>query len=131
MFAETEKVDVPTIRRTQRIVARLRLSVSGKIDNQTAFEEESYTIALNGDGGVLQLRTPVKKGQVLSLFHATTEQQAFCKVAHVGPADNGFATVRVQFLEAHSEFWNLASPPDDWTIPVPLQAFNLSASAHN
>jgi hypothetical protein len=79
------------------------------------FEEESFTIAVNADGGLLQLRKPVRKGQRLSLLHANTGQQAFCTVAQVEPIDDGLVSVRVQFIKPHPEFWHIAFPPDDWT----------------
>jgi hypothetical protein len=131
MFVDKEKVDLPSIRRTQRILARLPLCVSGKINDEIPFKEESVTIAVNADGGLLQLRKLVKKGQCLSLLQTKTGQQEFCTVAHVEPIDHGFASVRVQFLEPHPEFWHIAFPPDDWTPRHPDSKFNRQSHSQN
>ena len=124
MFIETEKAELPLIRRTQRVLARIPLSVTGKMNDEIPFEEECFTIAVNVEGGLLQLRKAVRKGQRLSLFQAKTGQQAFCIVAHIGPFDDGCAAVRVRFLEPQPEFWHITFPPDDWTPRHPDSKFN-------
>jgi hypothetical protein len=124
MFMETEKIELPLLRKTQRVFARIPLSVSGKMNDEVPFEEESFTIAVNAEGGLLQLRNVVRKGQRLSLFQAKTGQQAFCIVAHIGAFDDGCAAVRVRFLEPQPEFWHITFPPDDWTPHHPDSKFN-------
>lgn len=115
MFVETEKMELPLLRRTQRVLARIALSVSGKINDEAPFEEECFTIAVHAQGGLLQLRKKVQRGQRLSLLRAKTGQQVYCTVAHVEPVQGGFAAVRVQFVEPQPNFWHIAFPPDDWT----------------
>ena len=124
MFIETEKAELPLLRRTQRVLARISLNVSGKMNDEMPFEEDSFTIAVNAEGGLLQLRKAVRKGQRLSLFQAKTGQQAFCIVAHIGPFDDGRAAVKVRFLEPQPEFWHITFPPDDWTPHHPDSKFN-------
>ena len=124
MFVETEKAELMSNRKTQRVLARIHLNVSGKINDEIPFEEESFTIAVNAGGGLIQLRKMVQKGQRLSLLQAKTGQQAFCLVAHIEPIDDGFAAVRVHFLEPQPEFWHIAFPPDDWTPRHPDSKFN-------
>lgn len=129
MLIETEKTELLSIRRTQRILARIPLLVSGKINDGMPFEEESFTIAISAGGGLLRLRKSVSKGQHLSLFQAKTGQQEFCTVANVEPADGGFSSVRVQFLEPNPEFWHVSFPPDDWTPHHPDSKFNRRSHA--
>lgn len=124
MFVETERAELMSNRKTQRVLARIHLNVSGKINDEIPFEEESFTIAVNAGGGLIQLRKMVQKGQRLSLLQAKTGQQAFCLVAHIEPIDDGFAAVRVHFLEPQPEFWHIAFPPDDWTPRHPDSKFN-------
>jgi len=124
VFVETEKAELMSGRKTQRVLARIHLNVSGKINDEIPFEEESFTIAVNAGGGLIQLRKMVQKGQRLSLLQAKTGQQAFCLVAHIEPIDDGFAAVRVHFLEPQPEFWHIAFPPDDWTPRHPDSKFN-------
>jgi len=123
VFVETERAELMSNRKT-RVLARIHLNVSGKINDEIPFEEESFTIAVNAGGGLIQLRKMVQKGQRLSLLQAKTGQQAFCLVAHIEPIDDGFAAVRVHFLEPQPEFWHIAFPPDDWTPRHPDSKFN-------
>lgn len=115
MLARTEKSEQPSIRRTQRVLGRIRLSVSGKIGDQPPFEEECFTIAVNAEGGILQMRKSLQKGQRLTLLQAKTGQQAVCVVAHMEPFERGFTAVRVQFIEPQPDFWHVSFPPSDWT----------------
>jgi len=124
VFVETEKGELPVSRRTQRIFARVLLCVSGKNKDEMPFAEDTFTIAVNADGGLLQLRKAVRKGQRLSLLQTKSGQQEFCIVAHVEPIEGGFTSVRVQFLEPHPEFWHVTFPPDDWTTRHPDSKFN-------
>jgi hypothetical protein len=131
MFVETEKLELQPMRKTQRILARFPLRVSGRIDDEIPFEEESFTIAVNADGGLLQLRKPVRKGQRLSLFQAKTGQREVCIVARVEPVDGGFISVGVHFLEPHPEFWHATFPPDNWTPRHPDSKFNRRSQSQN
>jgi len=115
MLVETERDDLRLIRRTQRVLARIRLNVSGKNNDKTSFEEESFTIAVSAGGGLLQMRKAVQKGQCLSLLQVKTGQQAVCTVANVETIEGGFAAVRVLFVEPQPEFWHIVFPPADWT----------------
>ena len=124
MFVETERAELMSNRKTQRVLARIHLNVSGKINDEIPFEEESFTIAVNAGGGLIQLRKMVQKGQRLSLLQAKTGQQAFCLVAHIEPIDGGSAAVRIHFLEPQPEFWHISFPPDDWTPRHPDSKFN-------
>jgi hypothetical protein len=131
MFMETEKAEMPLLRSTHRVLARIPVSVSGKTNDEKLFEEESFTIAVNAEGGLLQMRKVVRKGQRLSLFQAKTGQRAFCIVAHVAPFDDGCAAVRVRFLEPQPEFWHITFPPDDWTPHHPDSKFNRRSPAQD
>jgi hypothetical protein len=123
MFVDTGKSDVLPMRRSQRVLARIPLCVMAKINEQVPFKEESFTTAITADGGVLQLRKPVRIGQSLALLQANTGQLEYCTVAHVEPIENGVASVRVQFLEPHPEFWHVSFPPEDWTPHHPDSKF--------
>src|SRR6266446_6298839 len=89
MFVETEKMELLPIRKTQRVLVRVPLSVSGKMNDEMPFEEESFTISVNAAGGLLQLRKLVSKGQRLRLFQVKSRQQEFCAVTRVGPRADG------------------------------------------
>jgi hypothetical protein len=131
MFIETEKMELPSLRRSQRVLARIALVVSGKINDEAAFEEETFTIAICAEGGLLKLRKSLKKGQRLSLFQAKTGQQEFCTVSQVEPIEDGFSSVRVHFLEPNPEFWHITFPPEGWTPRHPDSKFNRRPHEQN
>jgi hypothetical protein len=131
MLAEIEKRNLPAARRTQRIMERIEVIVSGKLSDRTNFEEESCTSALSADGAVLPMRAPVHKGQVLRVVQKHTGEQALCVVAHVGPAVSGRLAVRLQLLETDSRFWNIACPPDNWTRSLGDEEQELAASSRH
>ena len=123
MFVDSGKTDLLPMQRSQRVLARIPLCVLTKINEQEPFREESFTTAITADGGVLQLRKPVRIGQNLALLQANTGQLEYCTVAHIEPIENGFASVRVQFPVPHPEFWHVAFPPEDWTPRHPDSKF--------
>ena len=131
MFVETEKAEFPLSRRTQRVLARIGLSVSGKINDQAPFEEECFTIAVNARGGLFQMRRAVQNGQRLSLLRPKTGQQVYCTVARVEPVQGGYAVVRVQFVEPQPEFWHITFPPEDWTSRHADSKFNKRPPMQN
>src|SRR6266436_5817686 len=104
MFVETEKMELLPIRKPQRVLVRVPLSVSGKM---------------------------VSKGQRLRLFQAKSRQQEFCVVTHVEPIEDGLTSVRVHFLEPHPEFWHITFPPDDWTPRHADSKFNRRSQLQN
>ena len=129
MFIETEKDELPVAPENSAYSRENPLHVSGKMNDEIPFEEESFTIAISAEGGLLRLRKSVRKGQRLSLFQAKTGQQEFCIVATCEPVDGGFSSVRVRFLEPNPEFWHITFPPDDWTPHHPDSKFNRRSHA--
>jgi hypothetical protein len=127
MFVDAEKVDLTPMRRSQRVLARIPLCVMTKINERVPFKEESFTTAITADGGLLQLQKPVRVGQSLALLQANTGQLQFCTVAHVEHIENAFASVTVQFLQPHPEFWHVSFPPADWTPHHPDSKFKRNS----
>jgi hypothetical protein len=124
MLLEVEKTEAPVRRRTQRILARFALHVSGELQDGKLFQEASFTTAIYADGGLLQLRNPVRKGQRLKLLQESTGQMEVCTVAQVESIPGRFISARVQFSKPHPEFWHVAFPPEDWTRTHADSKFN-------
>jgi hypothetical protein len=131
MLIETERIDGPVMRRTQRILARVSLLVTGELSDGMPFREDSFTTAIYADGGLLQLRNPVRKGQRLKLFQESTGQMEVGTVAHVESVSGRLVSVRVQFSEPHPEFWHASFPPANWTRSHPDSKFSRQAQPRN
>jgi len=131
MLLEAERIDLPAMRRTQRIMARISLRVSGELNDGKPFREDSFTTAIYADGGLLQLRNPVRKGQRLKLLQEGTGQEEVCTVVNAEAVSGRFVAVRIQFSEPHPEFWHASFPPEDWTRSHPDSKFNRQARPEN
>ena len=105
-------------RRSQRVFLSIAITVRNEGEcKDVAFEEETHTLVLNAHGAMIGLAAKIEKGQILRLKnHATREEQA-CKVMYMGPALDGKAQIGVEFTSPVPDFWRIAFPPEDWTVP--------------
>lgn len=115
MLVETLITEFPASRRTQRVLVRVPVCVSGEMANNLPFSESTFTVAINPDGALIPLPSRVRKGQRLRLLNNKTGQEEDCVAAFIEPGEEGLANVRVQFTEPHPEFWHAVFPPRDWT----------------
>ena len=105
------------LRRSKRVIVDLPLVVCGQTENNDPFREETFTVTISADGGLLVLRNQVTLGQKLTLLNPRTRDEREVTVAFLGPSYGGLATVGVHFAQAAPEFWAIASPPADWNLP--------------
>jgi hypothetical protein len=126
MIGNQKKEQAILGRKTQRILARLRVRVSGQLIDDTPFKEDSFTIAVNLDGGLLEMNKPVQMGQSLKLFHTMTREEQACIVAHVEAGADGKSSVRVRFLEPNPTFWQVSFPPENWNSRNPDSKFKTA-----
>jgi PilZ domain-containing protein len=102
-------------RRSQRILLSVPLRVSGKRANGTPFVEHTQTLIVNAHGALLQLREPVRDGQLLGIRNVTTGEEMPCKVVDLSPGAKGVAEIGVEFAEPSPRFWRVSFPPADWS----------------
>jgi hypothetical protein len=104
-------------RRSQRIVMRIAVRVSGQNNVGSRFEEETHTLVINTNGALILLSTPVSKGQALKLVNTGTNDATGCVVAHIGQHQGSRLEVGVGFSVPNPKFWHVVFPPPDWTRP--------------
>jgi hypothetical protein len=114
-------------RRSQRILLSVPLRVSGKRTDGTPFVEHTTTQIVNAHGALLQLKEPVRDGQMLSIRNVTTGEEMPCKVVELSPGAKGVAEIGVEFAEPNSHFWRVSFPPEDWSTRSP-EAKRFSSS---
>jgi hypothetical protein len=102
-------------RRTQRLLLRIKVQVSGQNSTGQPFEEETSTSSASPHGASVLLAAPVTKGQRINLLNLNTNAKAECVVVHVGEREGDRLQVGVAFLVPNAKFWSAAFPPDDWT----------------
>jgi hypothetical protein len=105
-------------RRTQRVIMRVPVRISGQNAVGSQFEEETHTLAVNANGALLVLSVTVRKGQVLHLLNVAMGDKAECVVAHLGQRHGDLVEVGIAFRLPNPNFWRVAFPPRDWSPPI-------------
>jgi hypothetical protein len=104
-------------RRTQRVLVRVPVRVSGQNTHGSQFDEQTHTFSVNAHGASILLFASVKNGQRLKLVNPATGDEAECIVAHVGQQQADRMEVGVFFALANPKFWHVIFPPQDWPPP--------------
>jgi hypothetical protein len=102
-------------RRTQRVIMRVPVRISGQNSVGSQFEEETHTLAVNANGALIALSISVRKGQVLHLLNVAMGDKAECVVAYLGQRQNDLVEVGIAFRLPNPNFWRVAFPPRDWS----------------
>lgn len=102
-------------RRSQRVLMKIPVRVSGQTGPGSLFEEETHTLAISAHGALIAVSKQVKKGQRLNLSNVLTKAALECVIAHIGRREGDHFQVGVEFTLANPIFWHVAFPPKDWT----------------
>jgi hypothetical protein len=102
-------------RRSQRILVRLPVRVSGVNSIGSPFEEETHTQTISAHGASLLLSAKVEKGQRLVLSNAPSRATVECLVAYVGESQGELVHVAVTFVwsNQYQLLWNANFPLPD------------------
>jgi PilZ domain len=102
-------------RRSQRVLMKIPVRVSGQTGPGSLFEEETHTLAISAHGALIAVSKQVNKGQRLSVSNVQTRAALECVVAHIGKREGERVQVGVEFMLPNPIFWHVAFPPKDWT----------------
>jgi hypothetical protein len=102
-------------RRTHRVLLQIRILVRAQFEGDSPLTEETNTLVVNADGGLISLAMRVKPGQRLVLRNWSTAKEQNCRVVHVQEKPIGKNEVGIAFSGPMPQFWGLAFPPPDWT----------------
>jgi hypothetical protein len=102
-------------RRSQRVLMKIPVRVSGQTGPGSLFEEETHTLAISAHGALIAVSKQVSKGQRLSLSNVQTRATLECVIAHIGRREGEQIQVGVEFTLPNPIFWHVAFPPKDWT----------------
>jgi hypothetical protein len=100
-------------RPTQEHVA-IPVFIYGHKESGQPFKEINETIAVSANGCLVELLTPVVKGQPLFLTNLKTNEELACSVVTLGNIANGKTEVALCFTQASPHFWGIGFPPEDW-----------------
>jgi PilZ domain len=100
-------------RRSQRVQLTIPIIVRGG-QGSGKFQEETQTVAVSANGGLIRLKAPVSRGQEISIVNPKTAEELPCTVTFLGQKEGGKTEVGMEFSEASPLFWRVAFPPADW-----------------
>jgi hypothetical protein len=91
-------------RATSRIDAHLPLFIFGSLLGGDPFFEETFTISINGAGGLTLMASTVQPGQVIMVTNQGNDQTQECVVVSVAPQPAG-SYVAFKFSSPTPQFW--------------------------
>jgi hypothetical protein len=102
-------MELPERRGSPRQALDIDLTVYGRSADDTPFYERAKAISGNNQGGLFQLRIPVRAGQELLLISNRTGQEQLCRVVHFRMRDEQTGEVAVAFPAPNPEFWDVSA----------------------
>jgi hypothetical protein len=110
----------PNRRRSQRVLLRIGVVVSGIRDGRT-FSENTVTAIVSAHGALLLLQQSVPPKQKLVVKNSVSREDVPCRVVDVHEANHqlGPTEVSIEFENPSPRFWHIAFPPEDWTPKSP------------
>jgi hypothetical protein len=104
----------PNRRRSQRVVLRVPVTLSGTID-QGPFSEDTHTLIISAHGALISLAAKISQGQILRIRSQMYAEEQDCRVIWIGPETEGKNRCGIEFLQPAPNFWHVAFPPADWS----------------
>jgi protein TonB len=86
--------------------------VLGTTPHTEPFEEQTSTMIIFPQGGVLRMNTSVNVGQMLVLTNLKSRQDAICRVVKVRPNAKLAAYIEVEFTQRQPGYWGDSFPSD-------------------
>jgi len=113
--------------------SKVKEVVLGTTPHTEPFEEQTSTMIIFPQGGVLRMNSTVAVGQMLVLTNLKSRQDAICRVVKVRPNANLAAYIEVEFTQRQPGFWGAHFPSDEAApakfAPVP-PAVSAGAESH-
>jgi hypothetical protein len=90
---------------TRRIFADIPLFVYGHTPDGNPFYEQTCTIVINGNGGLISMTSSVQTGQILVLTNEGNGQTQQCVVVSVQTQQTQSSYIAVKFPSPTPQFW--------------------------
>src|SRR5580658_917542 len=97
--------------------SRATEGVRGAAPQMQPFEEQTTTMIVFPQGGVLRMAASVGAGQMLVLTNLKSKQDAICRVLKVRSFPNMQAYVEVEFTQAQAGYWGVYFAADSSAVP--------------
>jgi len=112
---QTAKQPSTIMRRSQRVIARIGVSVVRNDTGRDIISEDTHTFVVNAHGALLPLAMMVRPGDVLILKHLASKEERQIRVVRVTEDEPiSLPKVAVAFTSPAPRFWHIDFPPPDW-----------------
>ena len=98
--------------------SKVKEVVLGTTPHTEPFEEQTSTMIIFPQGGVLRMNTAVTVGQMLVLTNLKSRQDAICRVVKIRPNANLAAYIEVEFTHRQPGYWGVSFPCDADAAPA-------------
>jgi protein TonB len=106
--SDAVSLDVPVRVHGSRVTEVVR----GTTPHTDPFEEETTTLIVFPQGGVLRMSTVVSAGQAVVLTNLKSRQDAICRVVKVRTNPNLHSYVEIEFTHPQPGYWGVYFPSD-------------------
>ncbi|HWQ02857.1 MAG TPA: alcohol dehydrogenase catalytic domain-containing protein, partial [Candidatus Nitrosotenuis sp.] len=103
-------------RRSQRILLRIPVDLSGINKSGKSFEEKTFTLIVNAHGAMVEVRSDIQEGTPVTLQNRFTRERVQCRQVWLKIKDDGTRHVALEFTKPSPRFWQVDFPPDDWDL---------------
>src|SRR5258705_12494939 len=102
-------------RKSQRMLMRTGVRVSGYDELGSSFKENTYTISISPLGALILISSPVKMGQRLVLLNKQTKTFLECTGVHKSERQDQGLEIRGQIALPNPKFWVVRIPASDFS----------------
>ncbi len=115
----SSRADNEAQRRSQRVMLKASVVVLTQGADNKLISETTRTVTVNAHGAMIALGIKVSIGQLLTVWHSGTGEEASCQVVYLSPHQAEKREVGVDFIKPCPGFWRISFPPPDWTMRSP------------
>jgi hypothetical protein len=103
-------------RRSQRVAARIRVTVTRCNGEHSLLSEDTHTLVVNAHGGLIELSMETWAGDVLGLRNVMSRDEQPIRVLRIGEKAESKKHVAIAFANPAPRFWHIDFPPADWDL---------------
>jgi hypothetical protein len=124
----------PSRRRTERVLLRIPIEISGQDVKEKGFRERTHTLVINRDGARVALHANVRAGTLVTIKNLQTALIARFRI--VGPSTRSLGETPewgVECLEHGVDFWGISFPEagERSSSPEPVDGLIQCAGCHS
>jgi len=101
-------------RRSQRVLARIRISVRRPRDPEGIMSEVTHTLVVNAHGALIALAMSAQPKEQLIVRNVISGEEEECRVVRLTENHTAPGQTAIEFTRLVPHFWHIDFPPSDW-----------------